>query len=479
VPRIALQVESVVNSDYTNQVLDCKNCYLLTSAVGDEDCMFSYRILYSKNILDSYAVVKSENIYEGAMGRESANIFFSQGFADSESLYFCDESRGCQNCFMSSNLRRKSYVFRGEQLTREEYKRRLSSIDLGSYRAVENLRQEFAELTAKSLRPRGTFKNVINTTGNSIANAKDCKYCFHATDIENCHYSLFIDNAKDCMDMNNGGHIMELIYEMNTTGARAFNSKFCNDAWPEVMNLTYCDSCRSGAKDLFGCISVRGKQYCILNKEYSRQEYQNLIPKIIGHMNVLPYQDKKGRVYKYGEFFPSELSPFPYNDSMAQDFFQLTAAEAGIQGFRWNDQVEKNVAVVIPSHDLPDRIQDVAENIIDKIIGCEHEGRCNDRCTVGFRIVPSELRFYKRYNLPLPRLCPNCRHYERLKQRNPLKLWHRTCTCAGQKSENGVYHNTIAHFHKSGHCPNEFETSYAPDRKEIIYCEQCYNSEVV
>ena len=29
-----------------------------------------------------------------------------------------------------------------------------------------------------------------------------------------------------------------------------------------------------------------------------------------------------------------------------------------------------------------------------------------------------------------------------------------------------------------GKCNNEFETAFAPDRSEIIYCENCYNKEV-
>ncbi len=57
-------------------------------------------------------------------------------------------------------------------------------------------------------------------------------------------------------------------------------------------------------------------------------------------------------------------------------------------------------------------------------------------------------------------------------------MWHRKCQCAGAKSENGVYANTSKHDHGDNHCPNEFETSYAPGRPEIVYCEQCYNSEV-
>jgi hypothetical protein len=41
-----------------------------------------------------------------------------------------------------------------------------------------------------------------------------------------------------------------------------------------------------------------------------------------------------------------------------------------------------------------------------------------------------------------------------------------------------VYENTAKHDHEN-RCPNEFETSYAPDRKEIVYCEACYLKEVI
>jgi len=100
----------------------------------------------------------------------------------------------------------------------------------------------------------------------------------------------------------------------------------------------------------------------------------------------------------------------------------------------------------------------VQDDITTKVIECAHKGTCNQQCTEAFKIIPEELQFYKRMNLPLPHLCPNCRHYERLSQRNPLKLWHRHCM-------------------KSG-CTNEFETSYSPDRPEIVYCEKCYQQEV-
>ena len=175
-------------------------------------------------------------------------------------------------------------------------------------------------------------------------------------------------------------------------------------------------------------------------------------------MNENPYIDKKGSVYRYGEFFPIEISPSPYNETTAQEFFPLTKEQAISQGYNWKDKEARNYDIDIHSKDIPDFISDIKEDIIDKVIECEHRGECNQQCTEAFKIIPEELQFYKRMNLPLPHLCPNCRHYERLSQRNPLKLWHRKCMKEG--------------------CDNEFETSYSSDRPEIIYCEKCYQQEV-
>lgn len=146
------------------------------------------------------------------------------------------------------------------------------------------------------------------------------------------------------------------------------------------------------------------------------------------------------------------------NPPIAQEYFPLTKEQALEEGYRWKNKEERNYSIDIKNEDIPDDINDVNDDILNKVIECSHKGTCNHQCIEAFKIIPEELQFYKRMNLPLPRLCPNCRHYERLSQRNPLKLWHRTCMHEG--------------------CNNEFETSYSPDRPEIVYCEDCYKREV-
>lgn len=156
------------------------------------------------------------------------------------------------------------------------------------------------------------------------------------------------------------------------------------------------------------------------------------------------------------------------------------------QGYRWKDPAERNIQPTTSYSQLPDHINDVPDSITQEVIGCQHQGTCNEQCTQAFKVIPQELQFYRKMNLPLPRLCPNCRHYARLKQRNPLKLWKRRCMCAGGKAQTAQisqntnsYMNTATHLHGQNPCPNEFETSYAPERPEMVYCESCYNAEVV
>ena len=128
---------------------------------------------------------------------------------------------------------------------------------------------------------------------------------------------------------------------------------------------------------------------------------------------------------------------------------------------------------------IPDNIKDVPDSITGEILECAHKGNCDDQCVIAFKIVPQELKLLRRMNFSLPQLCPNCRYQERAKKRNPLHLCHRQCACGGEKSDDDTYTNQVSHFHDSKHCTNEFETSYAPERPEIVYCEQCYQAEVV
>jgi hypothetical protein len=191
-------------------------------------------------------------------------------------------------------------------------------------------------------------------------------------------------------------------------------------------------------------------------------------------MNNMPYISQNNIIYKYGECFPEELSPFSYNESYAQNFLPLTKKETFDKKMNWREQEIRNYSPTMDSYNLEDNISNVRKNILTEIISCEHKGKCQEDdneckaiCISAFKITPEELQFYQKMNIPLPTMCPNCRQYERSLQKNPIHLWHRQCMC-----------NKKHNHHSNGHCEIEFEAPYSPDRPEVVYCEKCYQQEV-
>jgi len=81
------------------------------------------------------------------------------------------------------------------------------------------------------------------------------------------------------------------------------------------------------------------------------------------------------------------------------------------------------------------------------------------QCQNDFIVEPDDFAFYKKMSLPLPRKCFFCRQADRLKRRGPMDIYDRQCAQCAK-------------------CGKEIQTSYAPERPEIVYCEQCYNQEV-
>jgi hypothetical protein len=486
VPRISLLVDHLrsVNSDYANYSGPLKNCYLVTQAEDDENCSYSSVLTHSQDSMEctnaqhvqkSYELFNCENCYQ---------VLFSVNCTDCINVYLSKNLKNCNNCFGCDNLRNKNYHIFNKPYSKEEYFNLLKHFNIASYKELQKIKEgvyKFWELYPNkyfqglhNVDVSGDYINDSNNVFNSfeITGGEKMKYCFQA----------HMPPIKDCYDYGDWGNNASLCYESINCGEGISNVKFSFGSWIG-NNWQYCDTAVS-CDNLLGCINIRKAKYCILNKQYSKEQYEELVPRIIEHMNKMPYVDNKGRIYKYGEFFPPELSPFCYNETVAQEYFPLTKEQAISQGYRWKDPENRDLQIDIRTEDLPDHIKDVNDDIIGKIIECSHQGKCNEQCTQAFKIIKPELDFYRKMNLPLPRLCPNCRHYQRIKQRNPLKLWHRKCMCNQQPTTNNPqqttpkYQNTIKHFHGDNPCPNEFETTYSPDRQEIVYCEKCYNTEV-
>lgn len=479
-PALVTDYLTLENSEYANQVDHLKNCYLFFNGAYNESCFYSYALNRCKEVFDSLNLDKCELCYECYRTHQSySSAYLSHSRTCIDSLFLRD-CADCQKCIGCFGLRGRQHHIFNQPYSPEEHANKVKELDLGSYRNLTAFKERFRQFVLKHPIKAIYSRITNNVSGNYIYESRNCASCFSVTGAQDGKYVFSMETppVKDVMDYTVWGDNAELIYECETCGDGVRSLRFCRNCWGEFRDSQYTWESHNAAS-LFGCVGLRSKQFCILNKRYTENEYNALVPKIIEHMNAMPYKDKKGIIYKYGEFFPAELSPCAYNETMAQEYFPLNKERTIELGHVWKDSEGRQYGIIKKATDLPDHIRDIDDSILKEVIGCAHEGKCEERCATAFKIIPQELQFYRKMNLPLPRLCFNCRHSERIQQRTPLKLWPRECQCNGKTSENAAYANNTLHFHGENKCPNEFKTSYPPESPEIIYCEQCYNSEVV
>ena len=230
------------------------------------------------------------------------------------------------------------------------------------------------------------------------------------------------------MDCSCVGFESELLYDL-ISGAHYYNCHFSASIF-YGHDLEYCVSCFNSS-DSFGCISLKNhNKNVILNKRYSPAEYGELRGRIVEHMKG-DGATRLGWGQEYGEFFPAAIAPFEYNRSMAVDYSPLERDEAIEKGYNWFDGDEK----------ISEATGDAAS--------------CG-LCGKGYRMIPQELKFYKKIHVPEPKLCWACRLKRLIKSRKPNILFENNCK----------------------KCGAEILTSINKTESLEVYCEKCYKGTV-
>lgn len=472
VPIFPLRVEYMVDSPYCANATALKNSYLCFNSSYSEDCMYGNATDHSKDCIDNSHINHSERCYESFWLQNCYQCYFTVMSVESSNLWFCRDCLGCNNCFGCVSLRKASYCIFNKQYTKEEYIIEIEKMKLNTISGILNIREKARNFwkTWPTKCHQG-LKN-LNSTGSYVTNCKNVNDSFLIREGENMRYCQYLQvpKTKDCYDVSAWGDNMELNYEVCVCGDNSYNVRFSSDCWPNCKNLEYCISVFSSS-DCFGCVGLKKKQYCIFNKQYTKDEYFNLVEKIKGQMNEMPYIDKKGNKYKYGEFFPIELSSFGYNNTTAIQFFNMTKDEACKNSYPWIEVPRGEYKITKKAEELPDSINDATEDIVEEIIECQN-------CRNPYRILENELIFYKKENLPIPTMCNDCRFERRIQDRLKLELYERKCMCGGNCDTTGIYKNTANHIHGDDSCEEVFKTGYSSESNEIIYCEKCYQQEV-
>lgn len=434
VPRMAVVTLANENSEYATGTAYSKNCYLVNSTEYCEDCYYGKLYQNCSDIFDSAYMFRCELCY-GCFSLYDCSrctyVYFSK---NSHDCFFSSNLQGCRDCFLCTNLTQKQYCFRNEQFSKEEYSEKVKEY-AGSYGKFEEAKTELEERMKGKIWKYANIVDSENCTGDYIEHSRNCVECYDMDGCEDCRHVQVGVQAKDCQHCSNMYVKPQLCYETLGT-IEAYNCAYCLYIF-HSQNMLYCEQCYH-CSDCFGCSGLKRKKYCIFNKQYTKEEYEALVPRMIADMQ------KRG---EWGMFFPPHYSAFGYNESVAQEYLPMEEKEAKARGFLWRTGTDESLQVnkVIPAGQLPDRIDDVPDEVANWAVSCAETGR-------PFRLLKQEIQFYRSRRIPLPRLHPDVRYDRRMQLRNPRHLWSRPCM----------------------KCAKEIQTTYAPDRPETVYCEGCY-----
>lgn len=432
VPQLAINNSQSENSEFTNQSQNNKNCYLIVASNFNEDCYHGMWFQNCISSVDCQYLEKSELCYEVTSGKFCYRCIFSENISSCSDCAFCRDCIGCTHCIGSVGLRNASYVFFNEQLTKSEYINRIQPLNLGNYTKLRNVELQFREHTKKFPHKFFTGHSIENSSGDYLQEVKNTFYSYNCRQCENVFHSRDAWRARNCIDLI---ETLENDYCLALEGCEtnvdcAFSMKIS-----KTHSSWYSAHCFS-SRDLFGCVGLRSKQYCILNRQYTKSEYQILRGRIQEHMI---------NTGEWGEYFPVSISPFGYNETVAHEYFPLSKSAALQNGFKWKDPPTLHLQTQA-NYVIPEDIIEVKDDVLDAILICVASQE-------PYRLTRKELEFYRAMNLPIPRIHPDVRHLNRMNRRNPRVLYERSCSQCGS----GVH------------------STFQQEDPRMVFCDVCYS----
>jgi len=423
------------NSEYCNRIVSCKNSYLLFCSDFSEDCYYSYRLSSCVNVVDCNYTYHSRLSY-GCLDCENVdNCINLTKCKDCHDCIQCDNCVWCTFCIWCTNLVNKNYCISNKQFSKEEYE-----IEKNKFLSQNSI--VWYIKNKDNVYPSMDITSSENCIGNEITNGKNLVNCYSITHGENCKniyssYEAF--DSQDCCYAWGLPQGINRCYEL--TWWQDYTNCLFSNSWVGLNNVIYSTDCYNSS-NLFGCIGLRNKEYCILNKQYTKEQYEAMIWKIIKKMQTNGER---------GEFFPASISPFGYNETVAQEYFPSTKEDVIGKWYKRSDyeMASPQVDGIVCSKDLPANISQVDDTILTKAIACEVTGK-------PFRIMKSELEFYRRMNISIPHKHPDQRHTERMAMKPPKELFLRTCDS----------------------CWIDVLSVYDVWYDGNVYCQNCYTKEI-
>lgn len=390
-PLIQINCEG---SDYVNGAKYVRNSYLCFDILESEDCLYCFAhynghdntcCVLSRGSSYCYECLNIDNCYECQHSTDCINC---------SGCFACFDCIGCHDCFACTGLRNLRYHVYNEHVGKDGYQDFLRRCTLGDYDSrLEQLKRcrDFVDSTGH--RPN-YFVNTEDCSGNYLRDSSSAFHCYFAHSLKDCGHLVNSKNSNNCW---RGMAIdSEFSYESVPVGSSRDLYSYANIggeanvySFGLEQNSSYC----------FGCAALKKKSYCILNKQYSREEYFELVPRIVAQMKSTG---------EWGQGLPPGLSQHISKHTLSNIFFEeLPEEEKLARGYRCeNITIEPAPGSPTDFAELPNDVTQITENqILGRAFPSQKSGRL-------FNIQGRELAFHKRFNIPLPRL----HWYERIEE---------------------------------------------------------------
>ena len=406
VPKISNLVKTSENCTYNIIMWNSKDCYMCSTTFQSNTCTHCYRSVQSENCIDCTNIFSCSQSYECVDCSACTWLLHSQMCSNCSMSSFLFDCEWCDHCTLCTWLRNKSYCYMNQQLTKEEYLEKIADKD------YEDVAVIFEKLKKEQVRKATIQTWSTWSIGNNLFDCKECTLSYNLTDCTRTKYSYdSVVWVKDCYDVSMIGDQVERMYEAHACGYTWYQTAFSNLCWTND-SLYYCDYCMYSSH-CFWSVWLRNASYCIFNTQYTKEQYEQLVPKLITHMTT---------TWEWGEFFHPSLSPFAYNETRAHQHMPLTKEQAKS---RWYARQDSTYQIDLPENAVTTTAQEL--NSSTTLYDPSHTKKILI-CSVSwkpYRLVPQELSFYEKHRLQIPSFHPDIRHQSRLDQRLGTTLYLR------------------------------------------------------
>ncbi len=274
-PQVPPDVNASENSEYGEHLYYCKNMHICFDNANCTDCLYTYDGYIVKNCVDTDYCAETELCYENVDSFKCFNSDYLEYCTSVRDSAFAANCINCHDVFGCVNLTNKSFCIFNRQLTEEDYRRKVVEYKKWPPEKVLAMVEELKK--RYPYRPKEGH-NENSPYGNYVHYNKNCYMCFDAAHNENSGYLYDSHHNTTCYDMTYAAANNQLSYEI-VDSAKLFNcnySVFSNNS----QESSYLFNCRN-VKNSIGCVALSNKQYCILNRQLSKEEYERISKQLL------------------------------------------------------------------------------------------------------------------------------------------------------------------------------------------------------